>query len=468
MTTPYPTPENVHDFYVCTRTRLKDKRAHPYLAQYWPDAVRADQMSRDQLLELKQERLEKLVRHVTQHVPFYQRWAQKTGYQPGDPIEITDLPIVTKDHYRKSLDDFQSDAYPLSEMGLGKTSGSSGEPFRFRGHLSVADHSYACLWRNLARFGLRPGQKRAYVWGRSWSFTATGLRAIPVKAKLRFRNWLNNTKQFDAYSLSSSNVAQAVDRLIRFKPEYMHGFGSAMYAMARHVLDQNNKCPPLKLKAVVTESEKIYDFQREAMARAFHCPVVEVYGSVEFGSMACEDPQGHLRINEDMYHMEQDEHGTAVITNMLGYAFPFIRYKLGDMIELETDIPPGLPYRVLKRVIGRTVDMVPLAQGGYVHGASISDSFHPHVDYILKYQVHQKAINDFAVKLVPKTTIPQHILNNITHNIRELVGHEAMIEIKIVDDIPPAASGKFRLVTSDISDIAQQVTQSDQHLQSAH
>ncbi|XAM00171.1 hypothetical protein OT109_02040 [Phycisphaeraceae bacterium D3-23] len=466
MTNPYNTPEQLHDFYVCTRTRLKDKRAHPHLARYWPDAVRADAMSRDELLALKQQRIDRLVRHVTQHVPFYQRWAKQAGYESGDPVEMTDLPIVTKNDYRQSLDDFQSDAYPLSEMGLGKTSGSSGEPFRFRGHRSVSDHTYAVLWRNLARFGLRPGQKRAYVWGRSWSFTATGLRAIPIKAKLRFRNWLNNTRQFDAYTLCVDNVAHAVDRLVRFKPQYMHGFGSAMYAMARHVLDQGDKLPPLRLKAVVTESEKIYPFQREAMATAFHCPVVEVYGSVEFGSMACEDPEGHLRINEDMYHMEADAHGTAIITNMLGPAFPFIRYKLGDMIEFEPTIPTGLPYRVLKRIIGRTVDMVPLTQGGYVHGASISDSFHPHVDYILKYQVHQHALGSFRVLLVPKETIPQHIQDTIAHNLRELVGQTANIQIEIVDDIPPAASGKFRLVTSDVSQVAQQVTQSDEHLQS--
>lgn len=464
MTTP-TTPTNLRAFHVLTRTRIKDKKAHPYLESYWPDAVRADALSREELLELKHKRMDSLVQHVTRHVPFYQRWAKSSGYTPGDTFEITDLPIVTKDDYRKSIDDFQSDAYPLSEMGLVKTSGSSGEPFLFRGHKSVADYTYACLWRNLARFGLRPGQKRAYLWGRSWSFTERGLGALKMKARLRLRDWMNNTLAFDAYQLTDQNVASAVKQLESFKPTYMHGYASALYTVARYILDHKQHLGKMRLKAAVTESEKLYPFQKEAMEEAFQCPVVEVYGSVEFGSMACVDPEGHFRINEDVYHFETDQNQSAVITNLTGKAFPFIRYKLGDLIEIEDIVPPGLPYQTLKRVVGRTVDMIPVAKGGYIHGVSLTHAINPHLDVVRKFQIRQTALDRFDIQLITNADLPGTVTQKITEDIKDLAGQNTTVNIHVVDEIPPASSGKFRMVVSDVSDIAKQVTQSDEHLQ---
>ena len=407
-------------------------------------------MSRDELLALQAARLDDLVRHAAAHVPFYQRWAAESGYRPGDTVRLESLPVVTKADYA-DLDDFQSYAYPVSAMNTNKTSGSSGQPFRFRQHPAATDYSYCVLWRALHRFGLRPGHKRAFVWGRAYSFNTTGANRLKTRVKLRVRDWANDTLSIDAYSLGPANVADAVRRIDAYRPVYLHGYVSALYTLARHILDEGRTLS-FTPKLVVTESEALFPFQRAALEQAFRCPVIANYGSVELGKIAQPDPNGHMRINEDLFIVERLPSGEAAITNLLSHAYPFIRYRIGDLIELEPAVPPGLPYACLKTVVGRTVDMIPLASGGHVHGVALAHLIDPHLDHIARYQIRQTTLDQFSVTLVPRSgSIPPPVLDIIARDLRSLTGPSTRIEFTTAAHIPPGATGKFRWVLSDLT-----------------
>ncbi len=386
------------------------------------------------------------------HVPFYRDWARSVGHVPGQPVDIADLPIVTKGDYTLDIERFQSDAFPVSDMFTNKTSGSSGEPFRFRAHGRAADASYCVLWRALHRFGLRPGDRRVYIWGRSYAFNASPLNVAKHRARQTLRNWLNNTLSVDAYSLTHENVERTIQRIEAFRPRYLHGYVSALYTIARTLNDRGRTLNTPGLVAAVTESEKLYRFQRKAMEQAFECPILEHYGSVELGNIAQPDPDGNMRINEDLYIVERLPTGEAAITNLMTHAYPFIRYRLGDLIERRDTIPPGLPYACLKSVVGRTVDMIPLASGGLVHGVALAHLIDPHLDHVLKYQIRQTALERFAVTLVPRHEgIPPPVLDTIARDLRSLTGATTRIDFTTAPHITPAQSGKFRWVVSDLT-----------------
>lgn len=431
------------------RVRLKDRRHHPHARAHWPGVIAVDAMSRDELLELQAARLDDLVRHAAAHVPFYRRWAADSGYRPGDPVRLDTLPVVTKADYA-DIDDFQSEAYPLSAMTTNKTSGSSGQPFRFRQHPYATDYSYCVLWRALHRFGLRPGHRRAFVWGRAYSFKTTGASRLKTRLKLAVRDWANDTLSIDAYSLGPSNVAEAVRRIDADRPVYLHGYVSALYTLARHIIDASinlSFTPTL----IITESEALYPFQRAAIEQAFRCPVIANYGSVELGKIAQPDPDGHSRINEDLFIVERLPTGEAAVTNLLTHAYPFIRYRLGDLIELHETVPPGLPYACLRSVVGRTVDMIPLASGGHVHGVALAHLIDPHLDQVLRYQIRQTALDRFAVLLVTRDALNESMTRTIERDLRSLVGQSASVEIRRVEHIDPGPTGKFRWVISEVS-----------------
>jgi phenylacetate-CoA ligase len=119
--------------------------------------------------------------------------------------------------------------------------------------------------------------------------------------------------------------------------------------------------------------------------------------------------------------------------------------------------PPGdpLPYGVLKEVIGRTVDLIPIRDGGYVHGVALAHVIDPHLKHVRKYQIHQTDLDRFVVRLVVEETLPSSMAEQIVRDLRRLVGDRATIDVTTVADIAPAPSGKFRWVLSDVSDVAE-------------
>jgi phenylacetate-CoA ligase len=258
--------------------------------------------------------------------------------------------------------------------------------------------------------------------GQIWRVMTTGLQRSVKQLRLAVRNWMNNTLYINAFDLTHRNVAQAVDMIERFKPTYMHGYCSGLYALAVHLLERGQGLEDVTLAAVVTESEKLYDFQRQAMTQAFQCPVAEHYGCVELGNVAAEEPGGTMPINEDLYIIEPGEGGAAVITNVLEQGYPFIRYRLGDMVELAPPADDRLPYSRLSRVIGRTVDMIPVPAGGYIHGVSLAHVIDPHLAKVRRYQVHQTAIDRFVVRLALRAPLTDAQQQKIVADLRQAVG----------------------------------------------
>jgi phenylacetate-CoA ligase len=440
------------------RMLAKDRIVHPLTFGYWADCLSVDRMSRGELLQLQAGRLRALMEHAIKHVPYYRNWARDRGFGAEAPPSLEQWPIATKAMFRSDIEAFQSEAVAVKDMTATKTSGSSGEPFQLRVHRSSTDYSYACLWRSLRRHGLRPGDRRVYVWGRSYEFNASGATIRKARARQQFRDWLNNTIAINAYDLTNDNVDAAVDLIQRFRPVYLHGYVSALYAIARRMVDTNRTFRGFRPVAVVTESERLYEFQRVAMCAAFGCPILEHYGSVEFGNIAQPDTRGTLRIAEDLYKLETLSTGELLVTNLLSQGFPMIRFRLGDLAVL-ADAPEGddLPYGVLAEVTGRTVDLIPLRAGGYVHGVALAHVIDPHLRYVRKYQIHQTALDHFVVRLVGERPLPDAVPAQIKLDLAKLIGSNAAIEVQQVDDISPAPSGKFRWVISDVSDVVERV-----------
>jgi len=236
---------------------------------------------------------------------------------------------------------------------------------------------------------------------------------------------------------------------------YLHGYTSALYSIAHGLSRDGKTFADLNLRAAVTESEKLYSFQREAMMEAFCCPVVEQYGSIEFGNIAGSDQAGRLRINDDRVFVETTPTGEAVVTDLFSARAPFIRYKLGDLLTLERPDADNLPFGIINEVVGRTVDLIPVAEGGYLHGRVLTHLIDPHLHVVDRYQVHQLSIHQFVVRLTSRLDIPPSVKDTIQSDFKSLVGEACEVRVEQVSSIKPASSGKFRWILSDVSDVAE-------------
>ena len=200
----------------------------------------------------------------------------------------------------------------------------------------------------------------------------------------------------------------------------------------------------------MTESEKCHDFQREVIERVFRAPVVENYGSVEFGMIAQPTKDGRLCINEDHVYVETTPEGEAVFTNLDEYGFPLIRFKNGDKVTIG-DVHDELPYRTLSSIEGRVAETIHLPQGGGVHGYMVMYPISKHMKYLREYQVYQPDIDHLLIRIVESEPLPTEVMEQIIREMKEIVGTAMEVQIQRVESIPLTRRGKRAFVCSGIS-----------------
>lgn len=120
---------------------------------------------------------------------------------------------------------------------------------------------------------------------------------------------------------------------------------------------------------IVTYAEVMEEEEKERFRQVFSTDVIEIYQASE-GQIGSTCKCGNLHINEDMVFVELydddgkfvDESGVAatrmIVTNLVNYAQPLIRYEMNDMVVLGEKCPCGSSFRVIKKILGRNDDVV--------------------------------------------------------------------------------------------------------------
>ncbi len=433
-------------FSVCSSKLfwLKETIMHRGLNRQWAKCFPVDSYSRSELELLRDEKLKHVLSHAATTVPYYKNYFARAGVDPSK-VTLNDFPLIEKKDIRGHEDEFVSTAKGIREISWSRTSGSTGEPFRFG--RSEFTYTYATLWRGLFRFGIRPGDRRVLVKGVD--------ETVHISLTTKIRRWIygliNRCIVIDAHFLArnDANIIRELNRLVAYRPKYVHGYVSSIYLLALTAEKHNIDLASLKVKAVVTESEKCHTFQRDLIERTFAAPVIENYGCVEFGMIAQPAKDGRLCINEDHVRIETDQDGAIILTNLDECGFPLIRFKNGDRVTIG-GVHAELPYRILTSVEGRIAETIHLPQGGVVHGYMVMYPISKHVKYLREYQVYQPDIDHLLIRVVESEPLPHEIEMQITNEMRDIVGDNLKLEIQKVQSIALTKRGKRAFVCSEV------------------
>ncbi len=124
-----------------------------------------------------------------------------------------------------------------------------------------------------------------------------------------------------------------------------------------------------KINTIMTYAEVLEEEDKIRFKKDFNAKVIEIYQASE-GQMASACKHGYLHINEDLVFIElYDEDNKLiteknvighkmVITNLVNYAQPLIRYEMNDMIILDSKCSCGSNFRRIKKVLGRHDDLL--------------------------------------------------------------------------------------------------------------
>jgi len=255
-----------------------------------------------------------------------------------------------------------------------------------------------------------------------------------------------NQLYLSPYHLSNELMGFYVEAITKHGLKYLLGYPSALNTLARWIIE-NRKHQDVSLEAVITNSEPLYDYQRENIASAFNCRVIETYGMGEAVAAASECSEGVMHLWPE-YGIVEEVDGELICTGLLNEDMPLIRYRVGDRGELsdeQCDCGRTLP--ILKNIEGRTDDVLIAADGREV--GTIGPVFSKNLP-VLEAQVIQRKDRSLSVRYVPLSDSVSDIEKELGNRLRERLG-DIEIEFEQVDAIPRTSNGKFRAVISQIS-----------------
>lgn len=404
--------------------------------------------STEQMARLQVEKLRALLRHCERFVPFYRDRIREAGIdvEGFESLSILQqLPIIDKATVKRDPRAFVSTATRgLRPMRLVHTGGTTGEPLKFYKDARLRSSSHGALYRFHEWMGVSVADPKIVVWGAPIVAPGMGKRVRDIGNRL-----FTNTRHLDPFTINRDAKGAILRLFERHRPVLLHGYCQAIYELARWFEEWGFSFP---LRAVSTTVEPLFEEYRATFRRVFACETFDQYGcgEVEMAAAECSMHQG-LHVFQERTVLELDTEGRVIMTDLDNCAFPFIRYRNGDMAELG-DLPCscGRPGPLLRKILGRTGCVVTGPNGNRVHPEFFTHLINElGVSYrvgLRKYQVVQDRLDHLQWRLVSRPLSPDD-QRRLVEKVRAYLGN-VDVEVVQVDDIPPARSGKFQYVVS--------------------
>lgn len=418
-------------------------------------------VSRDQLDDIKNRKLQKLISHAYENIPYYRNIMQQNGINPVQVKNHHDLkvfPILTKETIRKiQKSDIVNDKSRIPDRLKSRTGASTGEPLLFYIDRSTRSIERAALYRFYESIGVPLGSHLLSFWGGN----------IKPKMNDRILNLIKyhllKLKILDVFNLTNESINRYIEIWKSYKPKLVKGYANALAFIAAYVKDNTISLP--KPIAISTTAEILLPSIKKMIESAFKCPVYDQYGCGETGSIAfeCEAHRG-LHITEEHVILEllkdgnpvpDGEEGDVTITNLDNFVQPFIRYQNGDRAVYDTQsCICGRQHRLIKSIKGRTCDLFKGTSGSILHGEFFTHLLEENKtiehDSILSFQFHQVDISNINFYYVaPEAICSEHELD-IRNIISKYLGDIKLNFIK-TNSIPLSKSGKHRFTISDLN-----------------
>ncbi len=417
---------------------------HPASPPFLAQLMRSQWRDRERLEQLQQVRLMRLLRHAYRRVPYYRSLFETAGITPDDIQCIADLariPITTKEALQAEPTPRMIASGTNPDKCIARqTSGSTGHAFRFlitRRQKEAQDMVQA---RALLENGLKLTDRRA-VFVAPWE--------VPDKAawfqKLGF--WRKH------YFPVFEDVRAHLRDLERIAPESISATPAVLARIAETTLEQEATLRP---RTVFSSGDLLDRGTRALIESAFGVAPVDLYGSLEFGYLAweCSLRIGyHINLESaviEILDTDQDagEAGEVVCTNLLAYAMPLIRFRLGDLCRFaQAPCPCGRSLPLLELVEGRTNDVIRLPDGRRIAPQALADRMVSYSDELRQFRIVQEETDRVEVLIVPRRGAA-HAADIVATGLKLLLGEQISINVHCVPEIAVKESGKQRAIVS--------------------
>lgn len=420
-------------------------------SQFWTD---------DRILDLQMHRTRTMLTHAYNSTPFYRKRFDECGFRPDKLQNLSDLAIVpelTKQDICNHLDALTAHTFNAKDLKQSVSGGTTGVHTVFRSNKQCLLPKQAALLRFEKWAGWDIGEWMGLVW------PATLELDEPTSFRSHLKNYFGARKIKAALTVIDEPVLSAyVDRLRKRQPTMIRGFPAPLTELARYIKDRGIEFP--SIRGIVTTGEILYSQQRQIMEGAFRCRVFDSYRTRETGPIA-QECQAHCgqHINAECLYVEsvpRDEPlgqnnaglrmGKLLVTDLMNFGMPFIRYAIGDMGVLSTkrcSCGRGLP--MIDAIGGRLLDVVYTPEKKKIASVAVVANLVTCLEITNQVQFIQESFDELTIRMtIP--ALPPEVLQRQRQLAHRIFGAKMRITHEFVDTIPLQPSGKYAYVICNI------------------
>lgn len=437
---------------------LERERYSGRYAEYRDLLASSERWSRQELVAYQDERLRAVVRHAYDTVPYYRTRFDQRRLKPDDirsQQDLHKLPLLTKDDIRANFEALRSTALPPKQMRCGHTSGTTGTPLTVAYDRDAVWMTYAVFDRHYRWAGLHMGRDGDRI------AVARGNVIVPLEQR-KPPYWRYNRRQnqmlLSSFHLSKANLPAYFDALTAFKPAVLDGYPSTLYILAKYLIGRGQMFP---LRAAVTSSETLFDFQRAAIEQAFQCRIFDYFALAErvVFSGECDRHEGHhISMEYGIAEVVDDgaqpvgagTEGRLAGTSLHNLAMPLLRYATNDRTTLTAhQCSCGRELELMGDVTTKAEDVLTLSDGRLISPSVLTHPFKP-LDCIEGSQIVQKAPDHVVIRLVAGADYEPSLGAHLIKEFKERLGDDVRVEVQLVDRLEYGRNGKFKWVISKV------------------
>jgi len=370
------------------------------------------QLSKSQIEALQLKSLQIMVAYAKAHSPFYRELYGDRLIQSFE--DFYQLPTINK---QIMMDHFST----LNTCGLNK------EDVMAYAVEKELNKDYLGYYQDEYVIGLSSGtsgNKGLYITPKSMTkrlpgvFLSRGgiaLSDLPLRILFCLRVFSQGFNDINAPLLKLKYISTMTDPDEVIKTIHQNKINLLMAppSFIRQLLPRHSEIK-VKLKKIITYAEVLSKADKAVFEQAFHTKVIEIYQASE-GQIASACKAGHLHINEDLVFIElYDEAGNRIqqphvvghkmiLTNLINFAQPLIRYEMNDMIVLDEPCSCGSQFRRIEKILGRSDDNIYFYDEHHQAKIVYSDLFSRWIittsDLIREFQVVQHQISQLEITL---------------------------------------------------------------------
>lgn len=417
---------------------LMDAYMRTHAHRYFHQIKQMNQWSPEEVDAWQNHRLQQLITHFYTNTVYYKRLFDELGLTPDDirsKADLAKIPPITKADINRHYEELIPQNIKDIPHKKASTGGSTGKPLKYL--LDLRSWSYTTAIK------IYSWQTAGYLYGDSFA-TVGSASLFPTSPSLYHRLYhkFKRSVLIGAMNLSDEKMAEHLKLMQKRKVRYMYGYAAGLFLIARYMNKHGIRIE--SIKGCFPTSEMLTKEYRTEMEKAFGF-VMDCYGARDGAITAYEITPGHYHVGynsiAEITNPYEADTGTLLVTDLLSYSFPFIRYELGDEVRLPENLPDyAYNGQVITQVIGRTPDIIRLANGHVLTGVGFQVMFGRM--NVNAYRISKIGDLKLLVEYEPNGDFTSREKELLLTIFKNHAGDDCEIVLKSVDKFVPNKNGK--------------------------